>query len=193
MERFKTFWPRFWAGLIDGFCIGILQFVLFFPLGLLLGVSIHATGGPRWLATLFSVAGGFFPIAYSVLLHGRFGQTFGKMAMSIKVLHQDEQRIPTYREALMRDIGLVVMSVAGLAIVLYRAANGMPVGTPEAIASKTALEIALEYSSLAWFVLEIISMLTNEKRRALHDYIAGTVVVRVAKARAVAVQPVEPN
>jgi uncharacterized RDD family membrane protein YckC len=27
-------------------------------------------------------------------------------------------------------------------------------------------------------VAEVVSMLTNNKRRALHDYIAGTVVVR---------------
>jgi hypothetical protein len=29
-----------------------------------------------------------------------------------------------------------------------------------------------------WFVAEVITMLTNEKRRALHDFIAGTIVVR---------------
>ena len=33
--------------------------------------------------------------------------------------------------------------------------------------------------SLIWTVLEILTMLTNDKRRALHDYIAGTVVVKV--------------
>ena len=31
-----------------------------------------------------------------------------------------------------------------------------------------------------WFVLEIITMLLNKKRRALHDLIAGTVVVRTS-------------
>jgi hypothetical protein len=31
---------------------------------------------------------------------------------------------------------------------------------------------------LLWFIAEAITMLTNEKSRALHDYIAGTVVVR---------------
>ena len=29
-----------------------------------------------------------------------------------------------------------------------------------------------------WFLAEVLTMLTNEKRRALHDFIAGTVVVR---------------
>ena len=31
---------------------------------------------------------------------------------------------------------------------------------------------------LFWFLLEVGTMLLNEKRRALHDFIAGTVVVR---------------
>jgi uncharacterized RDD family membrane protein YckC len=33
----------------------------------------------------------------------------------------------------------------------------------------------------AWFVLELLTMLTNNKRRALHDFIAGSVVVRLAR------------
>jgi len=33
-----------------------------------------------------------------------------------------------------------------------------------------------------WFLAEAISMLTNKKRRAIHDYIAGTVVVRISTA-----------
>jgi uncharacterized RDD family membrane protein YckC len=31
----------------------------------------------------------------------------------------------------------------------------------------------------AWLGLELLTMLTNSKRRALHDLIAGSVVVRV--------------
>lgn len=34
---------------------------------------------------------------------------------------------------------------------------------------------------LYWGVLELITMLFNEQRRALHDYIAKTVVVRVER------------
>ena len=31
---------------------------------------------------------------------------------------------------------------------------------------------------MLWFFAEVITMLTNQKRRALHDFIAGTVVIR---------------
>jgi uncharacterized RDD family membrane protein YckC len=35
------------------------------------------------------------------------------------------------------------------------------------------------YAGGLWFLAEVVTMLTNEKRRALHDWIAGSVVVRV--------------
>jgi len=35
----------------------------------------------------------------------------------------------------------------------------------------------LDVAGFSWFILEVITMLTNSKRRALHDWIAGTVVV----------------
>jgi uncharacterized RDD family membrane protein YckC len=37
--------------------------------------------------------------------------------------------------------------------------------------------ILLSYVSLGWFITEVVTMLTNKKRRALHDFIANTVVI----------------
>jgi uncharacterized RDD family membrane protein YckC len=51
--------------------------------------------------------------------------------------------------------------------------------TPDSHVSGTPATM-LTVAALTGFLLEIISMLTNEKRRALHDFIAGTVVVRSA-------------
>lgn len=36
----------------------------------------------------------------------------------------------------------------------------------------------LGIGSLLWFVAEIVTSLMNQKRRAVHDFIAGTVVVK---------------
>lgn len=51
--------------------------------------------------------------------------------------------------------------------------------------AESALLMRAEMSSslvawiaLGWFLVEIVSMLTNERRRAVHDLIAGSVVVR---------------
>lgn len=47
----------------------------------------------------------------------------------------------------------------------------------EALAASTAFWL-LALIPLVWFVAEVLTMLTNERRRALHDFIAGTVVIR---------------
>jgi len=40
------------------------------------------------------------------------------------------------------------------------------------------------YGSLVWFVAELVTMLTNAKRRAVHDFIARSVVVRLSHLEA---------
>jgi len=40
--------------------------------------------------------------------------------------------------------------------------------------------MVLAFAGLGWFLLEVITMLTNSKRRAIHDLIAKTVVMKVA-------------
>ena len=45
------------------------------------------------------------------------------------------------------------------------------------------LSLWIGWGGLVWSLLEIATMLTNSKRRALHDLIAGTVVVRVSQIR----------
>jgi uncharacterized RDD family membrane protein YckC len=36
-------------------------------------------------------------------------------------------------------------------------------------------------TGMLWFWAEIITMLTNRKRRSVHDFIAGSVVIRIPK------------
>lgn len=183
MNRYMTFWPRFWAGCIDGFALGVISMGVYFPLSLLLGLAIGLSGGGNALSTLvgaFLIS--FLSISYSVGLHAAFGQTFGKMAMSIKVLNLGEERIPTLREALLRDSGHIVLSSLALALMSWRAATGQPVSLAPQPGQVSLLDRVLDNVGFVWFALEILSMLTNEKRRALHDYIAGTVVVRAAKS-----------
>jgi len=46
----------------------------------------------------------FFPAFYYVYLHGAFGQTFGKMALRIKVVNEDGSPLD-YRKAFLRWLG----------------------------------------------------------------------------------------
>ena len=65
-----------------------------------------------------------------------------------------------------------------------------PVPLP-AIASGEALVRSKPFLLLSvieglWFLAELLTMFTNPKRRALHDFIAGTVVVRTNVEQATA-------
>lgn len=112
---------------------------------------------------------------YSVLLHARYGQTLGKMAVGVKVLDVNEQRAPTLRQAFLRDIGYIILNTLGLGYMIYL----IVMNQSSVDSHRLALPLQiLGGAAFGWFLLELISMLTNPKRRAVHDLIAGTVVVR---------------
>jgi len=49
------------------------------------------------------------------------------------------------------------------------------------------------FTSLAWTIASIIAILSNKRKRAVHDYIAGTVVVKsiyLTKIREITNEPV---
>jgi uncharacterized RDD family membrane protein YckC len=168
MEKYKTFWNRFFAGFIDG--------LIFLPLWF---VDMHLAAPERGPAVIIIWSGIIYSAywLYSVLLHARYGQTLGKMVMQVKVLDVAEDRIPTFRQAFLRDIGYVVLNTFSLVYLIYLVLVGEYVRGAEI--SSVPGQI-LNWASFGWFLLEVISMTTNQKRRALHDYIAGTVVIRTA-------------
>ena len=114
---------------------------------------------------------------YSASLHAYRGQTVGKKAQHVKVMDVSEQRIPSLKQALLRDIGAIAFSRCGLAYFIYLVAT-KNYGGPDSLANHWPLMV-LGFAKLGWFLLEIVTMLTNSKRRAFHDLIANTVIVRV--------------
>ena len=177
MTKYQTFAPRFWAGLIDG--------LVFLPLGFL-GVLLSFSERGPVLFIAWSIASYSSHWLYSVLLHARYGQTLGKMAMGVKVLNLSEDRIPTFRQAFIRDICYVALNVLALASLTYLVLTHQ---YGHDTAATSLPDQIIGYSSLGWFLLEIISMATNDKRRAFHDYLAGTVVIRVDQQGAESVSP----
>ena len=62
-------------------------------------------------------------------------------------------------------------------LVLNGDLNSIGLINGEALEASTGFWLMISLPVL-WFVAEVLTMLTNEKRRAVHDFIAGTVVVR---------------
>ena len=167
MEKYRTFWPRFWAGFVDG--------LVFLPVTLFDKYLSSPAREPGVLIAwaIFSYSAFW---VYSVLMHARYGQTLGKKALGVKVLDVSEERIPSLRQAFLRDVVYVALSVFSLIFFIYLVAAHKYVD--ESVLENSLPGRIFGYASLGWFLLEIATMLTNSKRRAFHDFIANTVVVK---------------
>jgi len=166
LPKYQTFLPRFCASFIDG--------LIFIPLTMLNGF-LASTQLPPIVMVGWSIIFYLSYYFYSVLLHRHFGQTLGKMALRIKVLDVSEQRLPNLKQAVLRDIGYIVLNAISLLYFTILVFGGEPARK----AFDARPQLILAYLSFGWLLLEFVTMMMNSKRRALHDLIAGTVVVRM--------------
>jgi uncharacterized RDD family membrane protein YckC len=170
--RYLTFGPRFVTGFVDS-CV-------LWPIGFVVTV-ISVLHVSKETTAILVVVNALFGFLYTVYFHGKYGQTVGKMVTKVRVVDfRTEQRI-TYRQALLREGIPVLMSIGELVYLIYLIIHNPELEKSIKEGKSDDLFIALSLLSiipLLWFIVEVVTMLTNEKRRALHDFIAGTVVVR---------------
>ena len=191
-STYKTFWKRFFAGFVDSVVLALIAILI---------NSLTPSRGDT-LTFLQTVLDNSIWLIYSICLHGKYGQTIGKMVFKIKVVTVSGNDI-TFLQAFKRDVVYLILAVAILTTfsthkeeyasynesvlfiesfeatdqnydadeVNYHLENLTNVwGTPA---------VWVGYISLIYFLLEVITMLTNKKRRAIHDFIAGTEVRRL--------------
>ena len=172
---YNTFWDRFFAGWLDA--------IVLWPLSSA-NARIFGAGAPRMILAGWFTLYSFAFLFYQMFCHARWGQTFGKWAFGVRVLDLTEASLRPV-QAVKRD-AIALMLTAGF--VVQHLIRG------EYSATAAGREDILSVLSSVWGALEILTMLTNRKRRALHDIIAGSVVVRVVHfRRRKAVEPVAAN
>jgi uncharacterized RDD family membrane protein YckC len=137
---------------------------------------------------------------YTVYFHGRYGQTIGKMVMGIRVLRLTGEDIGwsnAWRRSSV-DIGFSILGIVSTFAALLMITDPEYYGVGWMQRTKNLQLHEPEWlswckvASQIWIWSEVVVMLFNTKRRALHDFIAGTVVVADAKAidgRPTAAQP----
>lgn len=111
--------------------------------------------------------------AYSVIMHAKYGQTLGKMFTGVMVLDVSERRLSLW-QALLRDGFYIALMIVCVIIELPLVLDGENLYDAPTRATNVLL-----YGSLVWGLAEMVTMLTNSKRRALHDFIARSVVIRM--------------
>jgi len=157
-DKFDTFWPRFFAGVIDS--------AVFLPLSIL----VYMTGKSSAVTSTHLLADFIDSIlwfTYSMALHAYSGQTIGKRLCRIRVVRNADEGPIGWREATLRDIVPFAVCIATVT-----ATPWLPM-----ISREWAFTL-LAAIPTGWALLEILTTLTNDRRRAVHDYLAGTVVIR---------------
>ena len=172
--KYAGFWQRFCSGWID-------FFVLLLPL-IALG----------WLSSISHAAAIVCAVPYELLywfytfhLHAATGQTIGKRVFGIRVVRLDGSRIrrsDAFRRSAI-DLLFAVISIAGtlwslLALSSAEFSASSWVHQQQLIQQSQPSFIRwADIAALIWVWSEVFTMLFNRQKRAIHDFIAGTVVI----------------
>ena len=98
-HRYKTFWARLWAGWIDG--LVLMPVDLLFSYLLDPKTSLWETA--RWRAVIVFIMYHAYSWFFSIFMHGRWGQTVGKIVTRVKVVDATTEEPITYKKAFLRD------------------------------------------------------------------------------------------
>lgn len=161
----------------------LLDFVLLMPIALLTTYLNGLNLSFRYFTPLLSLA---FSFLYSIYLVRRYGGTPGKLLMGIRIIKISGDDV-TWKEAILREIVNILLMVFTAIITMFAISKIEPIhyntlnwmqkeiyiGT--FMPSLGALSMKI---SIAWTLSELLVLLLNNRKRALHDYIAGTVVVK---------------
>ena len=176
---YAGFWPRLGALLLD--CL------IFLPLTALL---FWGNARCRLFQLYCFVPGTLLGLFYSVYLVRRFGGTPGKLLAGIRIRKVNGDPVG-YREAVFRYLPEFVLGLLmsiGLLVAVLHMSNAEYHALSFMERAKRMVELApswykpLQMVQNIWVWGELLVLLTNRKRRALHNFIAGTVVVRVSRS-----------
>jgi uncharacterized RDD family membrane protein YckC len=157
------------AGIVDG--------VLFLPLALLDRYVADAGWGVGPTLAYFLVSWQLGWV-YSVVLHGWRGQTVGKAVYRIQVVRYPDRGQLGWTRAFIRDLPYIVLIWLSSAVWTgWSVAYLMGLGSAELDEWAGWLLDGLVYVNVGWMGLEFVTMVLHPERRAIHDLLAGSMVV----------------
>jgi len=140
-------------------------------------------------------------IWYEVYLVKRYGGTPGKLIMGIKIVQKNGDDVD-WHASFMRYLVTFCLSLSGIFIMMWTlgliddatyVSMGFMKRTQLLSEINPLMSKIQTFTSLAWTLAGIIAILSNKRKRAVHDYIAGTVVVKsifLSKIREITNEPV---
>jgi uncharacterized RDD family membrane protein YckC len=181
--RSKSSGHRVYAGFWKRFCAGVADTLVLMPLG---GLFVWLEGFDRTLAIVIMVPASILFSMYNVFFNARFGGTLGKLAVGIRITKPDGSRIG-WPEAWKRSAVDLAFAALILVVQVWAIAHVDPsLYKSLKWIERTALlqeHIPSWYSTVTalqniWIWSEMLVLLFNKRKRALHDFIAGTIVIK---------------
>jgi len=173
--KYSSFKSRLFATIIDGILISIPSFIIF-------ATTRHSTALTYYI---FTYTFSFLSWMFFVFTLVKFGGTPGKLLLGLRVVKLDGQRIDI-KIAILRSIVELGQTVIFALLSIYFI---IKIGYPNFI-ENDIFQIRNQIHAItpfwvkpfnylfnAYMFSESIVMLTNKRRRAIHDYIAGTIVI----------------
>ena len=167
MNKYRTFGWRVLALLVDS----LVMLPLVLPLTLL---NLEPA---TWAFWFIGLGVSILSNAYNILMHWRFGQTLGKMAVGVKVVDFAGEGRITLNQAVLRDLPNIAFQVMSSFAIFYLLISR---ADPQAEAYKLA-ETYPTYGLFIFTMLNVFVCITNVQNRALHDILAGTVAIRLER------------
>jgi uncharacterized RDD family membrane protein YckC len=172
--RYAGFWPRLGSLLLD--------LVVLSPLGI---ASHWGVRHYRLYDVYALIPLELFSLWFSVYLVSRFGGTPGKIILGLRIVRVTGEPV-RFGAAFVRNLPSQTLDLlwrVGLTLTLVHMTDAEYFALDQTKHYEELGRIALPWVHWAhsaisfWVWSEFVVLLTNRKRRALHDFIAGTVVI----------------
>ena len=173
--EYAGIWQRLFAYLIDAF--------LFMPVS---GIAYFLADQSRLFYLYWFVPGLVLGLLFHVYLVRRFGGTPGKLALKIRIALVDGSPVTTMAAMSRYAVRCTLSSLMSIAIILSSLSMSDELYFSLGYIERTKKLVELGPSwywavfilSQIWTWSGVTTMLFNKRHRAVHDYIARTVVIR---------------
>ena len=184
--RYATFWRRFGGFWLDALIVGGLGWIL-----LLVGQALR-TSPAVWL-----VPGLLIGLFFNVLLVHRRGGTPGMLILKMRMAMKDGSAVTLNAAAVRYSVLFVLSLLSSIGAIMGTLAMGTEAYYSLGFLERGQQTVAMApswYRSVSlvascWIWSEWVSMLFNQKRRAIQDFMAGTIVLHETHPPAIIRQP----
>jgi len=176
---YENIYAGFWVRLGSLF----LDFIIIIPVVVLV---LYLNSLDKNIYFITVIPNLIFGAWYNIYLPKKYGGTPGKLISGIKIIRLDGESID-WKEAILRYIILFCLGLLACFMMInsilqadeetYKSLSWLQ--QSQYIMSLSPVFFSIYYwASNIWIYSEFIVLLTNKRKRAIHDYIAGTVIIR---------------